>query len=144
MSSGVSKSAYHHELSGVGAHEGEQAFHNSSGCDGTQDLRDENNEGAEPCQAADEHETEGDGWVEQAAADAEEDPGIDCEREAERKRDIQQLADSWPTGRRATRSIRNILAALALFNGNVGCSKSEEEEHERAKELADELEPGQQ
>ena len=126
----VSKPDHHHKAPNIRTHEGKQAFHNSRGRNSTQDLRDEDHSSTEVCQAADEHETEGHSWVEEAAADAEEDPGIDRETESERKRDVQEFGD--------TRRFAQTTLPAAL-EGDVGCSESEEEEHEGAKELADEL-----
>ena len=114
----VSKPTRHHKAPGIRTHEGKQAFHNSRGRNSTQDLRDKNHSSTEVCQAADEHEAEGHSWVEEAAADAEEDPGVDRETKSERKRDVQEFGD----GRRCTQ--RTLLAAL---EGDVGCSKGEEE-----------------
>ena len=109
---------------------GKQAFHNGRSRDGTQDLRNNHNSGAEPGQAADEHEAERHSWVEEAAADAEEDPSVDRETESERKRDVQELRD-------ARRDACTTL--LAILEGDVGRSKGEEEEHEGSEELTDKL-----
>jgi hypothetical protein len=126
----VSKPDRHHKAPDIRTHEGKQAFHNSRGRNSTQDLRDEDHSSTEVCQAADEHETEGHSWVEETAADAEEYPGIDRETESERKRDVQEFGDT----RRLAKT-----TLLAALEGDVGCSESEEEEHEGAEELADEL-----
>lgn len=116
--------------SGRRTYVGKHAFHNSRSRDGTQDLRDKNYSGAEPGQAADEHEAECHSWIEETAANAEEDPSVDCETESESKRDVQELRDT----RRQSRT-----TLLAILEGDVGRSKGEEEEHEGAEELANEL-----
>ena len=61
----------------------EHALHQRARHHPAEDLADEEEDATEPGQRADQAHPEGDGWVEEAPADAEEDPGVDCEGEAE-------------------------------------------------------------
>lgn len=103
-------------------HVREQGRNDSCAGDGANDLRNQDHGSARPAQATDEHEAESDGWVEEAAADAEEDPSIDCQAKSECQRDIQQSSDRW----------RLLASRIRRFIGDLGACKSEEEEEESA------------
>jgi hypothetical protein len=63
------------------------------------------------------------GRIEQASADAKEDPNIDCQREAKGEADVQQRADVHVT-------------VAANVVGDLRGRKGEEQEEEGADELA--------
>jgi hypothetical protein len=93
-------------------------------------LRDEDHSETRVADAADECETQGDGRVEKATADAEEDPSADRETESECQRDVQQRARGHhPSG---------IIDRIG-FDCDLSTGEGEEEEEERAKELAERL-----
>lgn len=106
-----------------------QRSYNTRTRKGTKHLRNKYHSGARPAQAADEHETEGHCWVEEAAANAEENPSVDHETESECQRDIEQRTDAW----------RAVTRVLIRFNCDPGPGKGEEEEEKRSEELADRL-----
>lgn len=66
-----------------------QTRHDTRGSHRAQDLRYEDDRGARIGQTADQHEAAGHSWVEHSTADAEEDPGVDCEAESEGERNVE-------------------------------------------------------
>lgn len=70
------------------------------------------------------------GGIEETAADAEEDPGIDSQGEAKGQADVEQLG-----GVRRHRDGGSTLA-LGLRVGHLGAGESEEQEEDGSGELA--------
>jgi hypothetical protein len=110
-----------------------QRRHNACSGDGPNNLRDEDHSEARVGDATDERETESHGRVEQATRDTEEDPSVDSKTEAERQRDVQQRAEGWMGS-----GTVGVVGSFS-FVRDLGTSEREEEEEERAEELANSL-----
>lgn len=74
-----------------GERAGKHAGDEGGGRHASKKLDDEQQDTSEPGQGTDQAHAEGDGGVEQATADAEEDPGIDSQGEAETQSDVLKL-----------------------------------------------------
>ena len=84
--------------------------------DPAEDLADREERAAQRREGAHEHHAERDGGVEEAARDAEKDPGVDGEREAEREGNVEQV------GRVDGRYLRVVLPLGGLAGeGGGGC-----------------------
>jgi hypothetical protein len=102
----------------------EQRRHNACTGNGPNDLCDEDHSEACVGDAANEC---------QATRDTEEDPSVDSETEAECQRDVHQRAKGWMSS-----GTIGVIGSFS-FVRNLSAGEGEEEEEERAEELADSL-----
>ena len=108
----------------------EQTGHDGGGAHACQHLRYEEQSPSYVWQCSNQAHAQGDGRVEQAAGDAEEDPCVDGEGEAEAQADIEEL------GRVGGLGDGGGIAGLRLGVGDLGAGVGEEEEEECPNELA--------
>ena len=103
-----------------------ETTHESGGSNGTKDLCNEDDECSHIRQAADQCETQSDSRIEQATADAEEDPSIHSQAEAKSQGDVKKC--------RCCRSDRS-----GDRIGDMSAGESEEQKEKCSHELAEEL-----
>ena len=108
----------------------EQTGHDGGGAHACQHLRYEEQSPSCVWQCPNQAHAQGDGRVEQAAGDAEEDPCVDGEGEAEAQADVEEL------GRIGGLGDGGGIAGLRLGVGDLGAGVGEEEEEEGTDELA--------
>jgi hypothetical protein len=111
----------------------EQRRHNACTGNGPNDLCDEDHSEACVGDTANECQAESHNWVVQATRDTEEDPSVDSETEAECQRDVHQRAKGWMSS-----GTIGVIGSFS-FVRNLSAGEGEEEEEERAEELADSL-----
>lgn len=107
-----------------------QTGHDGGGAHACHHLSDEEQSPSYVWQCPNQAHAQGDGRIEQPARDAEEDPCVDGEGEAEAQADVEEL------GRIGGLGDGGGIAGLCLSIGDLGAGVGEEEEEECADELA--------